>query len=180
VASDSTAERKAALRASAKGARGRSRAEAARSAVARLLLLEELGRARVVACYRAIGDEVPVEEAADACRARGASVVYPVVVGAELELAADPSQTERVAAESVDLFIVPGLLFDRTGMRLGRGGGHYDRLLARRRGDALAVGVCFEDRVVDALPRERWDVRMDLVVTDEGVIRAEREGGLST
>jgi 5-formyltetrahydrofolate cyclo-ligase len=179
VASDSTAERKAALRASAKGARGRSRGEAARGALERLLQLEELARARVAAFYRAIGDEVPVEEAAEACRARGTEVVYPVVVGADLELATEATSPERTAVDRVDVFVVPGLLFDRAGTRLGRGGGHYDRLLARRRSDALVVGICYADRVVDALPQDRWDIRVDLVVTDQLVLRFEREGELS-
>ncbi len=164
-------ERKAALRAGAKGARGRKRGPAARAALERLTSLPELGAARVAAFYQAIGDEVPVEAAAEACRARGARVVYPLVVGAELELAPDPARPERVRAEEVDVFVVPGLLFDRTGRRLGRGGGHYDRLLARRRTGAVLVGVAYADRVVDALPEDPWDVRMHAVVSDEFVLR---------
>ena len=72
----------------------------------------------------------------------------------------------RVAIEAVDLFIVPGLGFDRRGVRLGRGRGHYDRLLAQRSSRAWAIGVCFETQLVDALPSEPHDERVDLVVTD--------------
>lgn len=163
--------RKAALRAGAKGARGRDRSGVGLAVLERLISLPELSSARVVALYRALGDEVPVEECARWLLARGAEVVYPVVVGPELELAADPSLPGRIAIENVDLFIVPGLLFDRAGRRLGRGGGHYDRLLARRREGALLVGVCYTDRVVDALPDDPWDVAMHLVVTDQFVLR---------
>jgi 5-formyltetrahydrofolate cyclo-ligase len=71
----------------------------------------------------------------------------------------------------VDLFVVPALRFDRAGRRLGRGGGHYDRLLARRRTDAWLVGICYEDRVVDELPEDPWDVRMHVVVADRFLLR---------
>lgn len=170
MASHPADERKAALRARVKGRRGRERVAAARAALERLTGLEQLGAARVVAFYQAIGDEVPVEGAAQVCRARGARVVYPLVVGTELELAADPGRPERVRVEEVDLFVVPGLLFDRAGRRLGRGGGHYDRLLARRREGATLVGVAYADRVIDEVPEDAWDVRMDSVVTDQFVL----------
>jgi 5-formyltetrahydrofolate cyclo-ligase len=154
---------KAELRARFRGARGQARGEAAEAARERLLALPELASARVVAFYRAIGDEVPVETIAERCRAGGARTVYPVVAGPELDLG--------VAVEAVDLFVVPGVLFDRAGWRLGRGGGHYDRLLGRRRPGALAVGICYADRVVDELPHDPWDVAMDVVVSDLTTLR---------
>ena len=144
---------------------------AAATARAALAGLPELVRAKTVALYSAIGDEVPVEAIAKAVRGRGGRTVYPVVVGPELELAPDPARTERVPVAEVDLFVVPALRFDRVGRRLGRGGGHYDRLLARRRADAWLVGICYEDRVIDELPEDPWDVRMHVVITDRGVSR---------
>ncbi|HTO70692.1 MAG TPA: 5-formyltetrahydrofolate cyclo-ligase [Myxococcota bacterium] len=174
MAAGSAAERKAELRARYRGARGQPRAEAARAALERLLGLPELVRARTVAFYAAIGDEVPVEAAAELCRARGSRVVYPVVAGLALELAERPGRPERVPVEEIELFVVPGLLFDRTGLRLGRGGGHYDRLLARRSPGARVVGICYADRVVAELPREAWDEAMDLVVSDRETLRFDR------
>ena len=117
-----------------------------------------------------------MEVIAEAIRARGGRALYPVVVGPELELAPDPSRAERVSVGEVELFVAPGLLFDRAGRRLGRGGGHYDRLLARRRADAWLVGICYEDRVIDELPEDPWDVRMHVVVTDRAVLRCAAPG----
>jgi 5-formyltetrahydrofolate cyclo-ligase len=136
--------------------------------------MAELRAARVAAFYRAIGDEVPVEAVAEACRERGCRVVYPVVAGADLELAEDPDRPARTRAEEVDVFVVPGVLFDRSGHRLGRGGGHYDRLLARRRANTTRIGVCYVDRVVNELPVDPWDVSMDALVTDQFVLRFGR------
>ena len=73
------------------------------------------------------------------------------------------------AAESA-LVIVPGLAFDRARYRLGRGRGYYDRFLASGLGCFSTVGVCFEEQLVDEVPREDWDMRIDCVVTDERVI----------
>jgi 5-formyltetrahydrofolate cyclo-ligase len=165
------AERKAMLRAQFRGPRGRARGGLAPRVVAHLLALPELAAARTVALYVAIGDEVPLELVADWCRGNGKRAVYPVVAGPELELAPDLTRPERVPADEVDVFLVPGQVFDRARRRLGRGGGHYDRLLARRRPNALLVGICYADRVIDELPEDPWDVRMHAVVTERGVSR---------
>lgn len=68
-----------------------------------------------------------------------------------------------------DVVLVPGRLFDAHGVRLGRGGGHYDRLLPRLRPGAAVVGVAVEDRVVPRLPTERHDRPMTHLATEAGV-----------
>jgi len=136
-----------------------------------LLALPELERARTVAVYAAIGDEVPLDAVIHHIGARGKRGLFPVVVGAELELGPDPATPARVPIDEVDLFLVPGQVFDRALRRLGRGGGHYDRLLARRRSDATLVGICYDDRVIDEVPEDPWDVRMHVVVTDRVLLR---------
>jgi 5-formyltetrahydrofolate cyclo-ligase len=76
-----------------------------------------------------------------------------------------------VEPERVDLFLVPGLYFDRSGNRLGRGWGCYDRLLAAARPDAERVGLCFGDQLLDQVPVAPWDQPMDRVITDrEGIL----------
>jgi 5-formyltetrahydrofolate cyclo-ligase len=70
----------------------------------------------------------------------------------------------------IDVFLVPGTAFDRTGGRLGKGGGFYDRVLPQRRADAVAVGVTTLSRVVDVVPMEPHDRRVDWLATEDGVI----------
>ena len=171
------AARKAELRAQARRIKVADEAAAGSSAIRRLIELPELARARTVALYSAIGDEVRLEAFAAWCRDRGVRNVYPVQAGELLEMVHEGSG-ERVAVGAIDAFVVPGLLFDRACRRLGRGGGHYDRLLATARRDAPRIGICYADRVVDELPEEPWDVVMDVVVTDAFVIRgAGRSSG---
>ncbi len=124
--------------------------------------------------------------------ARGLRTVFPRVSKAELRLfevedvdALEPGYggirepvagVREVGPGYVDVFFVPGVLFDRGGRRLGRGRGYFDRLLANARRDALRVGCSYADRVVEDLPTESWDVLMHLVVTEREVIRNESLG----
>ncbi len=72
-----------------------------------------------------------------------------------------------VSAAEIQLAIIPGLAFARTtGVRLGRGGGYYDRLLSRPEFTARRVGVCFQQQVVELLPQEPHDLVVFEILTD--------------
>lgn len=78
--------------------------------------------------------------------------------------------SEALDPAEIDVVLVPGLAFDVLGTRLGRGGGHYDRLLGMVGADALLVGVTPSALVVLMLPREEHDVGMTHLATEEGVV----------
>ena len=81
------------------------------------------------------------------------------------------SAESPVAIGEVDLVIVPGAAFDASGNRLGYGAGYYDILLSGRRRVTPVIGLAYEEQIVDAVPAEEHDVRVDLIVTDHQVIR---------
>jgi 5-formyltetrahydrofolate cyclo-ligase len=83
----------------------------------------------------------------------------------------EPPHSEQNLArvEDVDLLLVPGLAFTRGKGRLGRGGGYYDRLIARPGLRAHKLGVCFETQIVPELPTEAHDREVDQIVTESGV-----------
>ncbi len=68
------------------------------------------------------------------------------------------------------LVLVPGAAFDPSMGRLGRGGGFYDAFLSGYRDALTAVGTCFSIQLVPRIPMDPWDVRMDLVVTENGFL----------
>ncbi len=74
------------------------------------------------------------------------------------------------AISDADLVIAPGLAVARDGTRLGRGGGSYDRALARRAPGALTVVALYDGELVDRLPAERHDQRVDAVITPAGLV----------
>ncbi|MDX2080767.1 MAG: 5-formyltetrahydrofolate cyclo-ligase [Terrimicrobiaceae bacterium] len=110
----------------------------------------------------------------------GKTVALPRVVGEHIDtfLVRDPEALvsgrfgilepppNAAACFEFDIILVPGLAFDRSGGRLGRGAGYYDRFLAKTPG--LRVGVC--SAVHPRIPMEEHDVRMDFVVTPDEVI----------
>jgi 5-formyltetrahydrofolate cyclo-ligase len=81
----------------------------------------------------------------------------------------EPIRGLPIPIELIDLVIVPGLGFDPFGNRLGRGRGFYDRFLANPEFKGIACGFALECQVVDSIPANAHDVRMDMLVTDERV-----------
>ena len=131
---------------------------------------------QTVALFAPLADEIPVGELAQRVDCR---VVLPRVKGEDMEFydydaeamavgafgISEPQGEVPVAAEEIDLMIVPGVAFTRAGDRLGRGKGYYDRYLSREGFRAYCVGVCYEHQLLAELPVEPHDRRMDEVVS---------------
>jgi len=115
----------------------------------------------------------------------GARVLLPVTPrdGRELAWAVDTGRLApgryglleprgpRLGATAVgtaDVVVVPALAVARDGIRLGRGGGYYDRALQHARPDAVVVALLFDDEFVDELPAEPHDRPVTAVVTPSG------------
>jgi len=189
---ESVEARKRVLRAVARALPLEGLEGASAEAQRRLLGLPEIVPAARVCLYAATAHEVPTDDVAIELCARGVRLAFPRVEGTSLRLYEVKDSKTLVAGyrgilepapggalvspEEVDLYVVPGLLFDRSGRRLGRGGGHLDRLLEGAREDARRVGLCYAQQVVHELPIAPWDVTMHLVVTEEEVIRPAGPG----
>lgn len=83
----------------------------------------------------------------------------------------EPIEGKPVPADLIDLVIVPGLGFTRTGYRIGRGMGFYDRFLAQSDFVGLSCGLAFGEQVVEALPTLDHDMPLSMLVTDRGILR---------
>ena len=82
-------------------------------------------------------------------------------------------QCRPVSLKRLDLALAPGLGFDLSGRRLGRGQGYYDRLLAGIAG--AKCGVAFDQQVVERLPAQRHDVSMNFILTPTRWLEASRQ-----
>jgi 5-formyltetrahydrofolate cyclo-ligase len=151
----------------------------------RLFSLPEMARARSVLLFYSFGSEVATAGMAARVTAEGRRLLLPfleegameaaeVLPGERLEPSGygprEPARRVAVDPNSVDLVVSPGLAFDRSGRRLGYGGGHYDRYLARVGHHAARVGVCFAAQLVDEVPEEPGDQRVELIITEDEVI----------
>lgn len=167
---------------------GREDLDATAEAIARRVVgLPELARPRTVLAFWSFGSEVPTGPLLAALAGDGHRVLLPRIVGADLELrtwspgdpleptafgAMEPSGGRVVPAVEVDIVITPGVAFDRTGARVGYGGGFYDRLFRRTRHDALRVAIASDVQVVDGrLPGGAFDVPVHAIVTGSAVLR---------
>jgi 5-formyltetrahydrofolate cyclo-ligase len=99
---------------------------------------------------------------------KGMNVLAPGYMGIPEPDLAD----ERCAViEDIDLAIIPGAAFDLLGNRLGYGAGYYDGLLSQRTRNIQIIALAYEEQLVDSIPAEKHDVRVNLIVTDKRVIR---------
>ncbi|HQX46122.1 MAG TPA: 5-formyltetrahydrofolate cyclo-ligase [Steroidobacteraceae bacterium] len=158
-------------------------------------------RGRRIAAYAALDEEVDVFAALATLARRGALLYLPRIasyrrrqlafVGAALAGDAGELRTNRygiaeplpgareVRAHRLDIVLVPLVGFDASGMRLGMGGGFYDRAFAFRRqrpapSRPRLIGIAFACQQVDRLPAVAHDVYLDAVITEHGLIRFPR------
>lgn len=148
--------------------------------------LPEVQEARTVMLFYSFGTEVATGGMSERVLRAGKRLLLPYLgadgsmEAAEIRPGEHPEPTDygpreparRVAVdpETVDLVVAPGLAFDRSGNRLGYGGGYYDRYLSRMGSRATRVGVAFSIQLVDLIPAEPGDERVDIVVTDQGAL----------
>lgn len=127
--------------------------------------------------YYPLNDEVDVFPIIDNAYKNGKTVLLPKVVGDDLDLhiykgveslergafgILEPTGEVFFDYDNVDVAIIPGMAFDHSNHRLGRGKGYYDRLLPRLK-NAYKIGVCFPFQFLNEIPSEAHDVVMDYV-----------------
>ncbi len=81
----------------------------------------------------------------------------------------EPDGDDTTDISEIELIVVPAVAYDRSGNRVGRGKGYYDRLLANSR--AVKVGVGYDFQLVDEIDTDEFDVPVDIVVTETRTIR---------
>lgn len=163
---------------------------AARAAAAHLLDIPAVRAARTVALYAPLPGELDTTPAAEALGRRGVRIAYPRVITSEKRLSfheiavpardlspgafgiPEPTSEPEAAGlpvDHIDLYVLPGLAFDRTGTRLGWGHGYYDRTLAAHPA-AVRVGYCFACQVTGRVPRGPDDLPVHFLVTEDGAL----------
>jgi len=146
--------------------------------------------------YASFRSEVETEKMIEDALSLNKSVALPVVDGQRIEAAEvknpekeltkgsfgirEPKKEfrRRVDEKEVDLVVVPGVVFDRTGGRLGYGGGYYDRFLRtnwikfkrEHSRQCVVIGLAFDLQITGKIPLVEKDVRVDKIVTESGII----------
>ena len=126
-----------------------------------LLVLDRLRRnirlqqARSILLYYSLPDEVNTHQFIDELVNQGKQVFLPVVV--------DGENMEIREYGKIEAGIIPGMSFDKSGHRLGRGKGYYDRMLCKMP-HLYKIGICFDFQKTETVPTEATDIKMDAIV----------------
>lgn len=139
--------------------------------------LPQVKEASVVALFASLDDE-PQTEVIIERLSHHKRVVLPRIEGDDMEFydisegmqrgafnIMEPTATVAIEPSEIDVMIVPGVAFTREGARLGRGKGFYDKYLSRKGFRAHTIGVCYPCQVVESIPTEPHDKRLDLLAT---------------
>lgn len=76
----------------------------------------------------------------------------------------EPIKENKFPKENIDIFLVPGVMFNKVGNRKGRGKGYFDRFLCDVKGKKPIIGLCYKDQIVEKLTPNSWDVSADTVI----------------
>ena len=161
--------------------------KSSRSAQRNLLSLNEYIQADSVALYVAVHQEVDTSGLLLAAVQSGKRVLYPALCGKQMVFRAvdrfdalhpgafgipePPPTGVDCLADAADFIVVPGIAFDRSGNRIGYGKGYYDVFLENSGRKACLAGLCHDFQLIDgAIPADRHDIQMDIIITDRRII----------
>ncbi len=148
--------------------------------------LPEFREAKTVLCFIGVDWEIDTTPILEEALRQGKTLAVPLCVDryemkakeirslselspGVLDIPAPTADTRTVPAEEIDLAVVPCVACDKSFYRLGQGRGYFDRFLA---GTGIkTAALCREDAMVSELPVQAWDVPMDCVITEKGLIR---------
>jgi 5-formyltetrahydrofolate cyclo-ligase len=197
---DAFKQRKADIRAQAHANRNQqpNKDELSRDICRAFMALPEYAAARTVMFYVDVRSEVRTRHSLPEALASGKRIVVPYCVNDELELFLLNDMEElaigmykileprtelrdrpgnRLAPCDLDLVMVPGVAFDRSGARMGHGFGYYDKLLQHARPDAPLVALAFECQLFPEIPTQAHDIFMDKILTEKAVYVGKGRGG---
>lgn len=167
-------------------------AQAAQELADRVVALPEYQQADRIAAYCAVNGEIGLNTLIDHALAEGKEIYLPNLDQQALRFAPyfhgqkmrinrfrlpepDVNDGEMLSPGALDLVLAPLVVFDSNRNRIGMGGGFYDRSFAFRKnsehGRPLLIGVAHEIQKVDRIVPEEWDVRLDMIVTDQAIYK---------
>lgn len=145
--------------------------------------------AKNIMSFISFSDEIHTHEIIKGSIKLGKSIVVPVTIPktremkvsqvldfSELEIGYYNILTPKkefirfVDPNTIDLILVPGVVFARNGYRVGYGGGYYDRFFSKLNKEVKKIGLAFDLQIVDKVPTDSFDIPIDLIITEKEII----------
>ena len=146
--------------------------------VNKIINLDIYKESSVVALYYSLKDEVDTR---DLIKSQDKTLLLPKIINDKIEFIKIDNDTKYKKSSfgvmepvrtiyngPIDIIIVPGVAFDRKLNRLGFGKGYYDKYLSCK--DIYKIGICFNEQLIDTLPTDGFDIKMDLIITEKEFI----------
>lgn len=156
--------------------------------------LDSYKNAKRIMSFVSMKDEVDTHPLIEQAIAEGKSIVVPITVDAtrelllsdlfdlsELEVADHNIEVPKeksvrlVQPGTIDLVLVPGVAFAKDGHRVGYGGGYYDRFLVSLDKSVTKIAIGFDLQVVDKVPTQDFDIPVDSIITEKGIINCSKK-----
>ena len=172
----------------------RQRSAKSRAIARALFALEPVKKARTIFFFASFGSEVHTRGMILRALKQGKTVALPVADMKRKNLefrkisslknlktstygVPEPVNSKKaINIKKADVIIVPGLGFDRRGYRIGYGGGFYDRLLKKTVKTTVKIGIAFDCQIMRALPKEKHDEKIDIIITETKIICVKGTG----
>ncbi len=146
----------------------------------KIINLEEYKTSKIIAIYKNLKSEVETNELIEYSLKNNKIVVLPKVEGNILKFYKTDNKTfveskygiyEPIDSEEVDninLYIIPGICFDKYKNRIGFGKGYYDRVKYKK--DSIKIGICFENQIYNGkISVNNYDIKMNKIVTEKNI-----------
>ena len=148
---------------------------------------ESYKKSNVIMLYYPLGNETDTSGILKKALNDGKTVLYPVtdittnkitpvIVNSKTNFSKgaysvfEPTE-KNVYKGKIDVILVPGIVYDKKGWRIGFGKGCYDRFLANT--DAVKIGFCYDFQIADKIDNDNFDIRMNFLVSESGMIVCE-------
>ena len=147
---------------------------------------DEFNYARILASYYPVGSEVRTQKIVSIALKSNRLVALPRTVGEHIKFYPILSNTDLIVgkygikepfipsdssdsciSDNIDLLLVPGIVFDTHGFRIGYGYGYYDKFIARKKNSIVSVGLAYEFQVCEKVPRSDNDQKINVLVTEK-------------
>lgn len=155
----------------------------------KLYKMDYYKNAKTIMSFISFGDEIITHEIIKNSIKNGKSVVVPITIPETKELKVskilDFSELEIgyyniltpkkdflrfIDFNTIDLVLVPGVVFARDGYRVGYGGGYYDRFLSKFKEKINTIGLAFDLQIVEEVPKDSFDIPVDFIITEKETI----------
>lgn len=160
----------------------------------KLFEMDYYKEAKTIMSFISFGDEVDTHEIIKKTINHGKSIVVPITIPETRELKVsqvlDFSELEIgyyniltpkkefirfVEPSTIDLILVPGVVFAKNGYRVGYGGGYYDRFLSKIDKNIPKIAIAFDLQIVDKVPREYYDIPVDFIYTESEIVKCSEK-----